>query len=225
MLWYFGDVWHYVVGVTLLFTAVKTLLLFMFRALVIYRQRGCGPWIFGACMDATFAIVRLPITILTQAIDVVTQGADLFGYDLDRHGRTPPPTPPTSQASTLERKKKDQDVLSTSDPDLIKKTTTRAPEQKKAKLFRLARAAHRRQRSSSWKVPFGNRAPSASIDGMPPLEGDPDGQPSAPLATEETRIVVSSSSSATSADEGAADANRPQITVNTRHPLQSDPLP
>jgi hypothetical protein len=96
MLWIFGESWHYVVGGLLLFGFIKTALLFFLRATIIYRQRGFGAWMFGAIMDVTFAVVRLPYSVIKQAVDVVAAGAHMAGMDMGRHlpDVPHPPAPP-----------------------------------------------------------------------------------------------------------------------------------
>ncbi len=74
--YWFGDAWHWVSGAILMVGTFKIIIGSMYRALMMYRKRGCGWWMFSAIWATGFMIIMYPIELVAQAIDAVQNPPD-----------------------------------------------------------------------------------------------------------------------------------------------------
>jgi len=78
-----GEAWFTVVTVMLIFTMVKIFATYLFRGYLLYREReGCGWWMAGVIIGATFHAVRTPFLIAKGAVNQAMNPADNSSVDL-----------------------------------------------------------------------------------------------------------------------------------------------
>lgn len=66
---FFGNAWHYLVGILLIFGILKIIGGTIIRSYVLYKQRGCGWWQLSGLWNTAFTIVMYPIQIVSNAVE------------------------------------------------------------------------------------------------------------------------------------------------------------
>jgi hypothetical protein len=67
----FGEAWTYLSGILFCCLLIQVILNMTVRAIVLYRERGCGRWIFASLWDTAFYLVRTPYTVWKKASDAL----------------------------------------------------------------------------------------------------------------------------------------------------------
>ena len=67
LIYHFGQAWHYITGFMMLWVVFKIFLGSVWRAWIIYQQRGCGIWLIAALWHTATTMVMTPLIIAKEA--------------------------------------------------------------------------------------------------------------------------------------------------------------
>lgn len=76
MMYFFGDAWHWVVGLLFLLSILKILIESIIRMYVVYKSRGLGPWVFWSICDTGFLIIATPWELIRQTAEKLLKTSD-----------------------------------------------------------------------------------------------------------------------------------------------------
>ena len=68
----FGTAWHYFSALLMLGLMIKIVSGCVWRAHVLYLERGVGLWLLGALWSTAFLMVRTPLKVVDNAFDAIT---------------------------------------------------------------------------------------------------------------------------------------------------------
>jgi len=71
-----GEWTTYFIGFCMIFTIIKLIAGCSARMYILYRERGCGWWILAALWHTTFVIVRIPLELAKEAMNLLRRDVE-----------------------------------------------------------------------------------------------------------------------------------------------------